>query len=148
MAQYNAHKARKIYIASCLSVCLNQKYCQAQVNTNYCTWKYFALNGSAVRPVTQRTWDCNRAGGKDRQQALSLQVEEMLLLHLKELLLDSNLLGCQLCDRETTQHLSVNAFPILHTACSGFCLQFDSGKEIFIHDKWMMINMTENAEDQ
>lgn len=42
------------------------------------------------------TWDCNWAGGKDRQQALSLQVEEMLLLHLKELLLDGNLLGCQL----------------------------------------------------
>lgn len=36
------------------------------------------------------------AGRKHRQQALPLQVEEMLLLHLKELLLNGDLLGCQL----------------------------------------------------
>lgn len=50
------------------------------------------------------TWSCDGAGGKDRQQALSLQVEEMLLLHLKELLLDGNLLGCQLSQRDNNIH--------------------------------------------
>lgn len=42
------------------------------------------------------TWSRNGAGGEDGEQALSLQVEKMLLLHLEELLLDGDLLGCQL----------------------------------------------------
>lgn len=46
------------------------------------------------------TWSCNGAGGEDREQALSLQVEKMLLLHLKKLLLDGDLLGCQLWARD------------------------------------------------
>lgn len=42
------------------------------------------------------TCSCDGAGGEDREQALSLQVEEMLLLHLKKLLLNGDLLGRQL----------------------------------------------------
>lgn len=49
-----------------------------------------------TQKCSKHTWGCDGAGGKDRQQALPLQVEEMLLLHLKELLLDGNLLSCQL----------------------------------------------------
>lgn len=59
-----------------------------------------------------------------------MKVEEMLLLHLKELLLDGNLLGCQLWQRE--QHLSVKASPILptkHSLFSVFSLKLDSGKK-------------------
>lgn len=48
----------------------------------------------------RRTLSCDGAGGQDGQQALSLQVEEMLLLHLEELLLDGDLLRCQLSHRE------------------------------------------------
>lgn len=47
------------------------------------------------------TWSCDGAGGEDREQALSLQVEKMLLLHLKKLLLDGNLLGGQLWARDS-----------------------------------------------
>lgn len=48
------------------------------------------------------TCECDGGGGEDGQQALSLQVEEMLLLHLKKLLLDGDLLGCQLGHRDDT----------------------------------------------
>ena len=46
--------------------------------------------------ATKHTCGYGGVGGKHRQQTLPLQVEEMLLLHLKELLLDGNLLGRQL----------------------------------------------------
>lgn len=89
-----------------------------------------SLNRNAVRIVTRYTWSCNGAGGKDRQQALSLQVEEMLLLHLKELLLDGNLLGCQLSQRENNIHQETPPpYFLLNTACYAFCLHLDSGKK-------------------
>lgn len=50
--------------------------------------------------VRSGTLSCGGAGGQDGQQALSLQVEEMLLLHLEELLLDGDLLGRQLSRRK------------------------------------------------
>ncbi len=90
-----------------------------------------SLNSNAVKIVRQHTWSCNGAGGKDRQQALSLQGQEMLLLHLKELLLDGNLLGCQLKQSDNTT--SVRKFPspflMKNKACSGLSLRFDSGKK-------------------
>jgi len=54
----------------------------------------------------RHTCECHGAGGQDRQQALSLQVEEMLLLHLKKLLLDGNLLRGQLGDGDDTTAVS------------------------------------------
>ncbi|TNN73509.1 hypothetical protein EYF80_016299 [Liparis tanakae] len=61
---------------------------------------------SVFSKCLRRTCERHGAGGQDRQQALSLQVEEMLLLHLKKLLLDGNLLRGQLGDGDDTTAVS------------------------------------------
>lgn len=66
--------------------------------------------------VRSGTLSCRGAGGQDGQQALSLQVEEMLLLHLEELLLDGDLLGRQLSRRsrkKKNHHLSIYLCSVL-----------------------------------
>lgn len=57
--------------------------------------------------VRSGTLSCGGAGGQNGQQALSLQVEEMLLLHLQELLLDGDLLCRQLSHREREKPRSI-----------------------------------------
>lgn len=55
--------------------------------------------------VRSGTLSCGGAGGQNGQQALPLQVEEMLLLHLQELLLDGDLLCRQLSHREREREM-------------------------------------------
>lgn len=53
------------------------------------------------------TCGCGGAGWEHRQEPLPLQVEEMLLLHLEELLLDGDLLRRQLEPTDTTRSVTL-----------------------------------------
>lgn len=112
----NANQIHTIRWNDCLTMYKNSF---VSVSFRLETW-YFQVLKATMQ--WKHTCSCGGAGGEHRQEALPLQVEEVLLLHLKELLLDGNLLGCQLRAKDNRRLVGER---LLHSVYSRMCQQFN-----------------------